>query len=91
MKSIFGFAWYRKEQWNRLLAVSSDRDSLEETFEEWLEIAQKQFKEFKRRGTDVRRVDVDVEELIHWCQERKKPIDGKTRSEFAAHKLSAGT
>ena len=91
MKPMFGFAWYRKEQWDRLLSVSSDRDSLEATFEEWLEIAQKRFKEFKRGGHDVRQVDVDVEELIRWCQKRKKPIDGNARSEFAADKLYAGT
>lgn len=87
MKPKLGFAWYRKEQWDRLLAVSSDRDCLEETYEGWLVIARKSFDEFKRAGNDVYRVDVDVEELIRWCQKRKRPIDGKARSEFAVHKL----
>jgi hypothetical protein len=43
MKPKMGFAWYRKEQWDLLLAVSSDRDCLEQTYEEWLVAARKHF------------------------------------------------
>ncbi len=33
--SQVGIAWYRPEQWARLLEISEDRDDLETTWEEW--------------------------------------------------------
>lgn len=39
------------------------------------------------QGFDVHKVQVDVEELLHWCGKQRCSVDGKARSEFAAHKL----
>ena len=86
-----GLAWFRSEQWDRLLEVSDDRDHLEETFEEWVDVAQQKYDELKNLGYDIKKVDVDVEELVRWCLARDRPVDGEARSEFAIDKLQEST
>ena len=85
--TVLGFAWYSRDQWNRLLEVSSDRDQLEDTYEEWKSTAEKRFDELARPGFSIRKVDIDVEELLSWCNSQDRPVDGETRAHFTAMKL----
>lgn len=85
-----GVAWYRPEQWDRLLEVSVDRNHLEPTHGEWKKHAEKLVKRMRREGYVVRRVDVDVEELLGYCKERGVAVDAKARADFAEQKLMAG-
>jgi hypothetical protein len=84
---VTGVAWYRPEQWQRLREVSVDVEKLEATHAEWLAVATKAISDLERRGISVIKVDVDVEELLSWCRHCSLPLDGKSRSTFAAHKL----
>ena len=84
-------AWFRREQWDRLLEVSEDRDHLEKTFEEWVEVAQQKYDELKNLGYDIKKVDVDVEELVRWCLARDRPVDADARSEFPIDKFQEST
>jgi hypothetical protein len=86
MNQILAIAWFRAEQWERLLSVSSDRKTLEGTYEEWRVNAEGQIAALQAQGFKVTRVDVDLEELINWCGIKRMPINGESRSEFAAHK-----
>jgi hypothetical protein len=85
--TVLGVAWYRREQWNRLLEISSDRDQLEDTYEEWESIAEKHFDELARPGFPIRKVDIDVEELLSWCGSQGRPVDGEVRAHFTSMKL----
>ena len=85
--TVLGVAWYRREQWNRLLEISSDRDQLEDTYEEWKSIAEKHFDELALPGLPIRKVDIDVEELLSWCGSQDRPVDGEARAQFTAMKL----
>ena len=87
MTTKVGIAWFRKEQWSRLLSVSTDRDNLEKTFDEWSRAAEKQLTAMKAAGKEIEKIDVDVEELINWCEKKNVPIDGKARARFAAEKF----
>lgn len=82
-----GVAWYKPDQWERLLAVSVDKDNLEETYEEWTLEAKRVIKELRRQGLNIVKVDVNIEELIDWCQQKNIPVNGEARSMYAAHKL----
>ena len=86
-----GVAWYRRDQWPRLLEVAEDADELEDTYEGWLQIANERFKTFKVPGVLLKKVDVDIEELIAWCAERGRPVNGSARSEFVAEKVQEMT
>jgi hypothetical protein len=89
-----GLAWYRPEQWARLLEVSVDRDSLEKTYAEWIPIAEKTMFDLKRAGISPQKVFIDIEELIAWCQVKKRPVNAAARAEFAQillkRKMEAG-
>ena len=37
--TVMGVAWYRRDQWDRLLDISSDHAELENTYEEWKAVA----------------------------------------------------
>lgn len=87
---VIGVAWYHSDQWERLKEVSEDRVDLEETWEEWSRGAEETLQRGRAKGLDVRKVDVDVEELVRWCQAKRRPINGESRSAFAVEKLQAG-
>ena len=82
-----GAAWYRSDQWERLREVSEDRDDLENTWAEWVGVAEKSLRDLRARGIRVEKVDVDVEVLIGWCQSKRQPINVASRSAFAAEML----
>ncbi len=82
-----GVAWYQPDQWQKLLAVSVDKDKLEETYEEWMQEAERVIQELRRQGLHIVKVDVSVEELVAWCRKKKIPMNGEARSMYVAHKL----
>ena len=82
-----GVAWYRKEQWPRLLEIADDREKLEDTYEDWVKIAEKTMGEMEALGLSLAKVDIDVEELLAWCQKRKIPVNGSARARFTSAKL----
>ena len=84
---VTGIAWYRPEQWQRLREVSADGQELEQTHAEWLAVATKTLTDLEREGFSVRKVDVDLEELLTWCGQKGMPVDGRARASFAQHKL----
>ena len=67
--------------------MSEDRADLEDTWEEWVRVAEKALRDFRARGIQVEKVDVDVEELVRWCQAKRQPINAASRSAFAAEML----
>ena len=86
-KVVLGVAWYRREQYDRLLEVSEDRRDLEATYEEWRESAESNLEELQKDGVLIERIDIDVEELLRWCNEQDRPVDGKARAEYTVQKL----
>lgn len=82
-----GVAWYRREQWVRLLEIADDRNNLEDTYEEWKANAERSLRRLTRPGFVPQKVDIDVEELIRWCKLKKRPVNGAARSIFTAEKL----
>ena len=85
-----GFAWYKPDQWSLLLQVSSDRDDLEQTHEEWLSHAETTFKQLRGKGMDIEKVIVDVSELVQWCKDHNLPINGQSRSSYTVEALRKG-
>ena len=86
-KVVTGVGWYRAEQWQRLLEISVDVDQLEKTHGEWLAFAEKTVKDLERLGVSVIKVDVDVEELRSWSQQKGLPVDAKARARFITDKV----
>ena len=83
---VIGMAWYRPQQWQRLRQVSADMENLEENYHEWLVVASARFREMQEQGFDIRKVDLDVEDLVEWCEQKGRPVDGHARAEYALEK-----
>ena len=88
---VVGIAWYRPWQWERLREISSDRDELEQTYAEWLDLIQKRLPELHAAGMYPVKVDVDAEELLGWCTGKGLPVNGESRAQFVAEKTRAGS
>ena len=86
-KTVMGVAWYRRDQWDRLLEISSDRGELEDTFDEWKTVAEENLRNLARHGYKFRKVAIDVEELLIWCNSQNRDVDGDARTEFTVVKL----
>ncbi len=84
---MIGLAWYRPGQWQRLRQGSADVEVLEESYDEWLEVASARFREAQELGLDIRKVDVDVEDVVEWCKQRGRPVDGDARAGYVAEKI----
>jgi len=87
-KPVVAIVWYRPEQWQRVRDIADDSDEFEDSYVEWLQIAEEKAKELKGRGLRVEKVDVDSEKLILWCNERGLENNGEARSRYAAERLS---
>ena len=86
-KMVMGVAWYRRDQWDRLLEISSDRAELEDTYDEWKAVAEENLGNLAKHGYKLRKVEIDVEELLIWCNSQNRAVDGDARSEFTVVKL----
>ncbi len=87
LNKVFAFDWYRPEKWERLCEVAVDRDALEATHEEWKKNAESSLRELPGAGIVPRKVDVDIKELLSWCNSNKRDVDGNDRAAFVAEKL----
>ena len=87
-KPVVAIVWYRPEQWQRVRDIAADSDEFENSYVEWLQLAEEKAKELKSRGLRVEKVDLDSEKLILWCNERGLENDAKARSLYAAERLS---
>ena len=82
-----GVAWFDREQWHQLCEVAVDRSKLDDTFEEWEANARQALADLTSVGVNAEPFEVRVAELLQWCSERKRPIDGASRAEYVSFML----
>lgn len=84
---VTGVAWYRPKQWQRLREVAEDVESLEESYEAWLQTAERMIREGIPSNLSVEKVDVDIEALLAWCNARGLAVNATTRSRYVSETL----
>ena len=77
------FAWYRPDEWVRLVEVADDRDALGPTYRDWLTATEKKILALALAGVQVCRVEVDVTELVEWCRQHRVPNTDASRAQFS--------
>lgn len=77
-------AWYRRDQWPRLLELADDRDTLPPTYDQWQVSVDRGLEELRETGVQPLPIEVDVEQLKVWCEERESPLNSATRAAYAA-------
>jgi hypothetical protein len=83
----FGIAWFRPEQWSRLLEISEDREDLEETFAEWEVLAEEKLRDLRAQGVNAQKITIDLEKLLAWCKSRGLSVNASARSQYVADLL----
>jgi hypothetical protein len=85
---LIGVAWYRREDWPKLLAAAADRDALEDTYDEWRQTARQMLLRLSADGRHVKKVDIDLDKLIAWCRNKRLPLDGDARVKYVSEVLA---
>ncbi|MCC6891076.1 MAG: hypothetical protein IT536_21320 [Hyphomicrobiales bacterium] len=85
MKTIraSGMAWYRREDYPRILEIMEDRQKLYPDFTSWENAAKSGESSMKREGHIVIRALIDPEKFPEWCRKRGLRIDAQARMQFA--------
>jgi len=81
---VLGIAWFKPQQWDRLLQISADRDELETTYEEWKNFVEKSVREMQKIGIRIKKIVIDTEKLLLWCNRHKRKVDAEARSLYVA-------
>lgn len=86
-KNVISVAWYRKDQWERLQHISSDTENFQQSYDDMIANAEMTCQHIQQTGNTPIKVDVDVDELLAWCQLHRFPVNGATRAEYLMMKL----
>jgi len=84
---VMGVGWYLPEQWDRLREISEDRSELEDTYAEWVAMAEKSCQDLRAQGVDVYKIFVDVDELEAWCLKHGRAVTAEARAAYYAAKV----
>lgn len=85
-----GIAVYKQDQYQDILKVSADAHKMDATWEEWLDSYQTFKLRMLKQGIELIDVEVDLFELMEYCQQIEKPITGATRAQFVKDKVRYG-
>lgn len=81
--NIVGIAWYRREDYPRVLEIMADQHLLPRTHDQWEKFAQQAEASAKSRGLAVHRAYIDPEEFITWCAITGRNVDAEARMAWA--------
>ena len=85
-EAVIGIAWWRREQWDRLLQISEDAEGQYDSYDDWLADAKKNLAS-GANGIGGEKVDIDVEELLAWCNEQGLAVNSQSRAQYVTHVL----
>ena len=78
-----GIAWYRAQDYDRILKIMTDGPQLPSTYHEWREKSEQLESDLKRLGHTVLRAIVDPEIFPMWCGARGLKVDADARTKFS--------
>ncbi len=70
--------------------LADDRDTLDDTFEDWERGALAAVRDLESAGQQIRKVPIDVDALVAWCRGRRCRIDSAARAEYVTYLLQQG-
>jgi hypothetical protein len=84
-----GVAWYTSSEWSRVKAAAADPERFENSFEEWLVIAEDALVQLRSTGLSAERFLVNADELAKWCGENRLENNASARARFVSEQLQA--
>ena len=86
--TVIGIAWYRREDYSRLLEVFPDAQKLPEIYDDWLKGAELGERKLSSSGVRVIRIVVEPDEFTRWCQSAGCDLDANARTRFASERVA---
>ena len=80
-------AWYTEKEWRKVKKIAADKEIFDNSYDEWLEGAEKAYVTAIFRGTSVEKVNLSAEEINKYCRQNKVANTSRIRSGIAASKL----
>jgi hypothetical protein len=77
-------AWYRPEDFDRLLGMFEDREKLHGTYHEWLAAAEAGRQRLEADGVRVVCVNIDPDDFAKWCVTNGMKLNAEARNKFAS-------
>jgi hypothetical protein len=85
-----GVTWYTEEEWAKVKRSSVDSDRFEDSYSQWVSMAERARREMLAVGIMTEKVFINSEELQAWCIAHGKRNDASARSEYVSEALSRG-
>src|SRR5437867_1509082 len=79
---ITGLAWYRKEDYERVISISKDGHIFARRYEDWLAAAEQAQRRIEAQGMRVVRAEIDPNTFPAWCAANGVDVDAKGRTAF---------
>lgn len=81
---VVGICWIREDQYKRFLVCADDRKKLEDTWAERKISAERLIRQLRAMGQDVRKVEIDLDDLLAYCRAQGRPNTAATRAAYVA-------
>jgi hypothetical protein len=76
--------WYRRADYDRILAIMDDSEEFPNSFEEWEQTARHQVAAARSRGATIKEVFIEPERFVAFCKRKGFSKNGVARAEYAA-------
>jgi len=76
--------WYRREDYDRILAIMDDAEEFPSSFEEWEDTARRQIDGMRSHGAVIQQIFLDPNQFLAFCEKKGLAKDGTARAEYAA-------
>jgi hypothetical protein len=87
---IVGIAWYKPENFDQLLAMFEDGNTIRLSYPEWLKAAELGVERHQREGKTTVKINIDPVEFPRWCAYEGMLMNAQARiayTNFAAAKV----
>jgi len=78
-----GIAWYRREDWEKIVEIMEDRANLPRSFSLWLKGAQQALQQIERQGLVAVKAHIDPQSFPTWCRDRGLNVNAAARLQYA--------
>ncbi len=82
--SAIGLSWYRREDYERVLAIFEDSGNLPDTYDDFLLLFEEGKKKFENKGKFVIKVIIDPYLFSIWCKANGFNLNSAARQRFTA-------
>ena len=80
-----GVTWYTESEWHLVRAAATDAERFEETYADWVAMAEESTKNMLAAGVVAERVPITASELLAWCIAHGKQNNAGARAQFVSH------